>query len=88
LRYSGEEEKAYAATNPMEYFAELSETYFGTNDFYPFVRAELRIHDPKAFAMVETLWGVKPAAVTRTKARQPARGRASAKSRGAKKDQG
>ena len=26
----------------MEYFAEASEAFFGTNDFYPFVRAELR----------------------------------------------
>ncbi len=62
LRHGGEEDKAYAATNPMEYFAELSEAYFGTNDFFPFVRAELRRHDPLAFAMLESLWGVKPAA--------------------------
>ena len=30
----------------MEYFAEASEAYFGTNDFFPFVRIELRRHDP------------------------------------------
>jgi hypothetical protein len=88
LRYGGEEEKAYAATNPMEYFAEASEAYFGTNDFYPFVRAELRRHDPDAFEMVETLWGVRPAAATRAKAREPARGRAAARSRGANKSPG
>jgi hypothetical protein len=62
LRYGGQEEKAYAATNPMEYFAEASEAYFGTNDFFPFVRIELKRHDPTAFAMLEALWGVKPAA--------------------------
>lgn len=62
LRYGGQEEKAYAATNPMEYFAEASEAYFGTNDFFPFVRIELKRHDPKAFAMLESLWGVKKAA--------------------------
>ena len=45
---SGQEEKAYAATNPMEYFAEASEAYFGTNDFFPFVRIELKRHDPSA----------------------------------------
>ncbi len=61
LRYSGQEEKAYAATNPMEYFAEASEAYFGTNDFFPFIRIELRRHDPRAIDMLETLWGVKPA---------------------------
>ncbi len=60
LRYSGQEEKAYAANNPMEYFAEATEAYFGTNDFYPFIRIELRRHDPKAVEMLEALWGVKP----------------------------
>lgn len=62
LRYGGQEEKAYAATNPMEYFAEASEAYFGTNDFFPFVRIELRRHDPRAFELLESLWGVNPAA--------------------------
>ncbi len=61
LRYGGQEEKAYAATNPMEYFAEASEAYFGTNDFFPFVRIELKRHDPMAVEMLEAAWGVKPA---------------------------
>ena len=58
LRASGREEKAYAATNPMEYFAEATEAYFGTNDYYPFVRPELKRHDPKMFALLGRLWGV------------------------------
>ena len=41
----------------MEYFAECSEAYFGTNDFYPFVRSELRRHDPDAAALLGRLWG-------------------------------
>jgi hypothetical protein len=87
LRSSGEEEKAYAATNPMEYFAEISEAYFGTNDFYPFVRAELKRHDPMAFEMLETTWGVHPAAASKTTAgRKRSRGRAAVKSNGAGKD--
>jgi hypothetical protein len=57
LRLSGKSEKAYAATNPMEYFAEATEAYFGTNDFYPFVRAELKEHDPALFALLAKLWG-------------------------------
>ncbi len=57
LRYSGKRERAYAATNPMEYFAELSEAYLGTNDFYPFVRSELKEHDPRGYAALEELWG-------------------------------
>ena len=28
------------------YYAETSEAFFGTNDFYPYVRSELRRHDP------------------------------------------
>jgi len=50
-------EKAYATTNQMEYFAELSEAYFGTNDFYPFVNAELRQHDPHGYETLKKVWG-------------------------------
>ena len=60
LRISGRTEKAYAATNQMEYFAELSEAFFGTNDFYPFVRSELKLHDPEAFKMLQRAWRAKP----------------------------
>jgi hypothetical protein len=56
LRSNGKKEKAYATTNPMEYFAEASEAYFGKNDFYPFDRAELEQHDPKMFAVVDKVW--------------------------------
>jgi hypothetical protein len=56
LRAGGKEEKAYATTNPMEYFAEATEAYFGTNDFYPFVRPELKKHDPDLFALLGKLW--------------------------------
>ena len=61
LRSGGEVEPAYALSNPMEYFAEGSEAYFGTNDFYPFVRAELRRHDPALAALLGKLWGDGPA---------------------------
>jgi hypothetical protein len=56
LRANGKKEKAYAATNPMEYFAEASESYFGTNDFYPFDRSALERHDPEMCALVDKLW--------------------------------
>jgi hypothetical protein len=58
LRISGQVQKAYATTNEKEYFAEISEAFFGTNDFYPFVRAELRRHDPVGFDMLHRLWGI------------------------------
>jgi hypothetical protein len=60
LRINGDLVRSYAATNPMEYFAEASEAYFGTNDFYPYVRSELRQHDPDLYELMKTLWGVAP----------------------------
>ena len=56
-RYS-QATRHYAMSNPMEYLAENSEAYFGTNDFYPFVRAELREHDPEMCTLLEDLFGV------------------------------
>lgn len=52
--------KHYALSNQMEYFAELTEAYVGTNDFYPFVRAELKRHDPRAYELLEKIWGTLP----------------------------
>ncbi len=56
----GHTTKHYALTTPMEYFAELSEAYFGTNDFYPFVRGELQQHDPRGHELLEKIWGKLP----------------------------
>ena len=59
LHWDGKTTAHYAKTNPMEYFAEASEAYFGQNDFYPFVKAELKTHDPEGFAVIAKVWGVK-----------------------------
>lgn len=56
LYFDGSEKPAYAMNNPQEYFAELSEAYFGTNDFHPFVRPELRRFDPAGFEAIEAAW--------------------------------
>ena len=58
LHWNGQTVRPYALTNPMEFFAEASEAYFGQNDFYPFVRPELKQHDPGGYAMIEKAWGV------------------------------
>jgi hypothetical protein len=50
--------RAYAITNPMEYFAEASEAFFSTNDFFPFNRKQLAEHDPEMLALLTSLWGV------------------------------
>jgi len=57
-------DRAYAMTNPFEYFAESTEAYFGRNDFFPFTRAELQQHDPAMCALLTKIWGVaaQPAA--------------------------
>ena len=57
LLYTGKRVRHYGATNQMEYFAEATEAYFGVNDFYPFVRAELKEHDPEGYALMERIWG-------------------------------
>lgn len=52
----GGKQRAYALTNEQEYFAELSEAYFGKNDFFPFVREELARYDPVGFRMMRSMW--------------------------------
>jgi hypothetical protein len=59
LHHDGKKVRHYALNNDKEYFAEATEAYFGTNDYYPFVRAELKEHDPKMYELLEKLWGVK-----------------------------
>ena len=56
-------EKAYAMTNPMEYFAETTEAFFSRNDFFPFTHDELKQHDREMFQLLEKLWN--PAAPSR-----------------------
>jgi len=50
----------YGQTNRMEYWAESTEAYLAVNDFYPFVRAELRELDPQMARFLERYWGVDP----------------------------
>jgi dipeptidyl-peptidase-4 len=57
MLFTGETVKHYGTTNHKEYFAEATEAYLYHNDFFPFVRAELRNHDPAAFALMEKIWG-------------------------------
>lgn len=56
LRISGEQVRHYALSNEKEYFAECTEAFFSTNDFYPFVRAELKRHDPAMYRLLEEIW--------------------------------
>lgn len=56
LHIGGRKIRHYALTDHKEFFAEMSESYFGTNDFYPFVRAELQDYDPEVFDLLRRVW--------------------------------
>ncbi len=51
--------KAYALNSPSDYFAELTEAYFGENDFYPFTKQELKQYDPQGYRAIEEAWGIE-----------------------------
>lgn len=56
LHINGHKTRHYALTNPMEFFAELTESYFGVNDFYPFNRAELLEAEPEICGLLKKIW--------------------------------
>ena len=57
LLYNGKRVRHYALSDHKEYFAEGTEAFFYRNDFYPFVRAELREHDPTLHGLLKRVWG-------------------------------
>ena len=57
LTYGGTNQKHYALTDHKEFFAEMTESYFGSNDFYPFVAGELKQAEPEIYALMEEIWG-------------------------------
>lgn len=52
---SGREVSHYSATNHKEYFAEACEAYFGTNDYYPYVKPEILDYDPDICKIIKRL---------------------------------
>ena len=56
LLYDGKRVKHYGLTTPMEFFAEMSEAYFGSNDFFPFNRAELKENEPAIYQLMRDVW--------------------------------
>ena len=40
-------------------FAELTEAYFGQNDWFPHNREELRNYDPRGYKMIEEVWSAE-----------------------------
>jgi hypothetical protein len=63
----------YGLNNAKEFFAEMTESYFGSNDFFPFVAGDLKQAEPELFALLAEIWGPLPT---------PAKARVTSKSRG------
>lgn len=66
---------AYATTNQLEYFAELTSMYFVGCNYQPFNRSELKEYDPAGFAMIERFWRVGEGASKRAPAKTAKRAR-------------
>lgn len=60
LLFDGSRTKHYGLTDQKEFFAEMTEAYFGSNDFQPFNRAELKTDHPAIFTLLTDIWGVLP----------------------------
>ena len=57
LLYNGQRVKHYALTDPKEFFAEMTEAYIGSNDFFPFNGAELLTAEPEVFQLMLDISG-------------------------------
>ncbi len=50
----------YALTDQKEFFAEMTEAHFSSNDFYPFVAGELKQAEPETYKLLSEIWGPLP----------------------------
>jgi hypothetical protein len=59
-RGAGLHDHSYASWNHAEYFAVLSQAWFGFGYFSPYTRDELLEYDPVGAAAVEDAWNTIP----------------------------
>jgi len=57
LLYDGTRVRHYGLTDQKEFFAEMTESYFGMDDFFPFNRAELMTAEPQIYELMQAIWG-------------------------------
>ncbi len=57
LTIEGKRARHYALADHKEFFAEMTEAYFGSNDFFPFNRAELMTAEPDVLKLLQGIWG-------------------------------
>lgn len=60
LHVDGQRRPHYALTDQKEFFAEMTEAYFGRNDFFPFNSGELKEAEPDIYKLMERVWGKLP----------------------------
>jgi hypothetical protein len=60
LTRNGGQREHYGLTDQKEFFAEMTESYFGSNDFFPFVAGELKQTEPEIYSLLEEIWGKVP----------------------------
>jgi hypothetical protein len=70
LHIEGKLTRHYALTNAKEFFAEMTEAYFGVNDFFPFNRAEFQQAEPALYEQMSRWWS-EPATASTAGATQP-----------------
>jgi len=73
---SGRKRLHYGLLDHKEYFAEMTETFFTSNDFWPFNRLELMQQDPESYTLMAKIWGanVRPASAVEAPAKQDYQG--------------
>ncbi|MHC4181046.1 MAG: hypothetical protein ACYSWU_26405, partial [Planctomycetota bacterium] len=59
LRFDGRHVRHPALNSAEEFFAQMTKSYYGVNDHFPFLQFELRQHDPETCRLLAKLWGGK-----------------------------
>lgn len=60
LLATGQRVRHYGLTDHKEFFAEMTEAYFGSNDFFPFNRGELKTTEPAIDRLLTEIWVSNP----------------------------
>lgn len=56
MLFDGSRVRHYALTDHKEFFAEMTEAYFGSDDFFPFNRGELKTAEPEIYELMRSVW--------------------------------
>ena len=68
---SGRKIPHYGLTDHKEYFAEMTETFFVGNSYYPFNHYQLHLEHPETYSLIAKIWGTKIKPPKKAKAAPP-----------------